>query len=253
MHIDLISYFFLFFVAIIAGLVDAVAGGGGLLTLPSMLALGFPPQVAIGTNKFQAFFGITTASHKYYKNKMFTFHSLPLGLSCVTIGAVFGALTTQNISSVYLQKAIPFLLTFIFLYTLFFPKVGVDDTPHKISHALFYTVFGLLLGFYDGFFGPGTGSFWTSALIYFLGFSLQKATVYSKVLNLQSNLVSVLCFMFMSSVNYQIGFVMACGAIIGGRLGATLVIKKGAVFIRPLFLTMVFLTLSTLFYKSYFK
>lgn len=237
----------------IAGTVDAIAGGGGLLTVPSLLAVGLPPQIALGTNKLQSFFGMATASHKFYKNKMFTFDSLPIGLTCVTIGAVGGVLATQNISTVYLQKAIPFLLIIIFFYTLLSPKIGAEDKPHKIPHIVFYTAFGLLLGFYDGFFGPGTGSFWVSALVYFLGFSLQKATAYSKILNLQSNIVSLLCFILMSSVNYELGFIMGCGSIIGGRIGATLVIKKGVSFIRPIFLLMVFLTLSTLIYRSYFK
>jgi uncharacterized membrane protein YfcA len=127
----------------------------------------------------------------------------------------------------------------------------VTDQEPRIQDWLFYLMFGFPLAFYDGFFGPGVGAFWVFVLMYFLGFNLIKATAYTKVFNLNSNIVALVCFAVGSNIDYKIGLVMAGGQVIGGQLGAHLAISKGAKLIRPLFLSMVFVTISSLVYRSY--
>ena len=115
-----------------------------------------------------------------------------------------------------------------------------------------FGIFGLLLGFYDGFFGPGTGSFWVFVLTYFLGYNFTNATAYTKVFNLKSNIFATLCFIIGGFVDYRIAICMAAGQLMSGFLGAQLAISKGAKLIRPIFLVMVTVTIITLAYKTFF-
>ena len=107
------------------------------------------------------------------------------------------------------------------------------------------------MGFYDGFFGPGSGSLWVFSLTFFLGFNLTKATAYTKVFNLKSNIIATACFALGHNIDYRLALCMAAGQLIGGRLGAYLAIKNGAKLIRPIFISVVTMTIFTLVYKSY--
>ncbi|MCA1793094.1 MAG: TSUP family transporter, partial [Desulfobacteraceae bacterium] len=121
----------------------------------------------------------------------------------------------------------------------------------KMGQHLFYVLFGLGLGFYDGFFGPGTGSFWTGALLIFLGLDMTRAVGTTRVMNFVSNVVALAMFIIGGNVLWSAGLAMAAGQIIGARAGSSLAIKRGAGFIRPFFLTMVFLTIVRLIYVTY--
>lgn len=111
-------------------------------------------------------------------------------------------------------------------------------------------IFGFALGFYDGFLGPGTGSFWVIALVFFLGYNLSKATAYTKVFNLKSNIIAATWFMVGHHIDYKIGLIMACGQLLGGKIGSQLVIWNGTKLVRPMFLTIVFFTILVMFSKS---
>ena len=150
-----------------------------------------------------------------------------------------------------LGRLIPWLLAAILVYTFFRPAVGEHDQPPRLGQNLFFTVFGLGLGFYDGFFGPGVGSLWAIALIFMLGQNFAKATGYTKVMNLTSKLISVALFAYAGLVHFGAGATMGAGQIIGARLGSRMVLKKGARFIRPIFLTVVGLTLVRLVWINY--
>ncbi len=141
------------------------------------------------------------------------------------------------------------MLLLVFIYTLLNPKIGDDDHAPKMGHRLFFLLFGMGLGFYDGFFGPGTGSFWTAALILFLGFNMTKAAGCTRVMNFVSNIVALGLFVAGNNVAYSAGLCMGMGQLIGARLGSTLAIRKGARFIRPIFLAVVFATLVRMIYK----
>jgi len=237
----------------VAGTIDAIAGGGGLISLPMLLSVGVPPHLALGTNKLQGSVGTFIAACSYYRAGLFRFQTIYKGLIFGFIGTVLGALTGQLISSDVLKKIIPILLVIIFIYTIFSPKLGMEDRKTSFNEFYFYSIFGFILGFYDGFFGPGTGSFWLFSLTCFLGYNIQKATAYTKVFNLKSNIIATACFALGQNIDYRIALCMAAGQILGGRLGARLAIKNGARLIRPIFISVVLSTVILLFYKSYFN
>lgn len=252
-----LSHHFLFFILFLAGLtagtVDAIAGGGGLISVPVLLGVGMPPHLALGTNKLQSSCGTFMAAHSYYRQGLIDKNKLITGLIFTLLGSLTGAITIQVLSGDLLSKMIPILLFIILLYTIFTPKFGKTEQPPKISERAFFVIFGFLLGFYDGFLGPGVGSFWVFAFMFFAGFSLIKATAYTKVFNLNTNLVALACFAIGNNIDYRVGLCMAAGQLIGGRLGAYLAIKKGARVIRPIFIIVVAMTLAMLVYKNYWN
>lgn len=241
----------LFAAAFLGGLIDSIAGGGGMITLPIALAVGMPPKVALGTNKFQASFGSFTATYYYVRHNVVALSEVKIGVLFTLVGAAFGAWSVQQIDSSILNRVIPFLLLVIVIYTLVTPKFGDVDRRSRISAMVFYCVAGLSLGFYDGFFGPGVGAFWAMAVVFWLGANLTKATGITKVMNFTSNIVS--CFLFLAGgyVWFVSGLTMAAGQILGARMGSRMVIKKGTSFIRPLYIGIVVATTIKLLYDAY--
>ncbi len=243
---------FLFFTTgLVAGAIDAIAGGGGLITVPVLLASGLPPQLALGTNKLQSCCGTAIATFTYYRQGWLKSEGLLRGIIFSATGAAFGALAMQLSSHALLKQLIPISLLFVLSYLVFCPHLGRQDDKPKINLNLFYPVVGLALGFYDGFLGPGVGGFWVFLLMYLLGYNLLKATAYTKVYNLNTNLVALLCFAAYGKIDYRIGLIMACGQLLGGRLGAHFAMKKGFNLIRPLFLLMMFVAILTLIYRNH--
>ncbi|MCC6414480.1 MAG: TSUP family transporter [Opitutaceae bacterium] len=243
-------YPLLFATGLIAGLVDAMAGGGGIITVPVLLNLGLPAPVALGTNKLQASFGSVSAAWHYTRLGAVDFKACRLGIVLTLVGAVAGAFAVALLNANLLGQLIPWLLGAILLYTIIRPQIGQQDHPPRWRWSWFFTAFGLGLGFYDGFFGPGTGTFWTMALVAVQGMNFVRATGCTKVMNATSNLASLAVFLLHGSVHLGAGLTMGVGQLIGAKLGAGLVMKKGARFVRPVFLTMVTLTLARLIYVS---
>ena len=239
------------FAGLLAGTVDAIAGGGGLISLPLLISIGLPAPVALGTNKLQASIGTFVATYNYFKNDLISLQIILKGLLFGFLGATAGSLTAQFLSSFILEKILPFLMLIIFLYTIYNPTLGLQDCKKRMKESLFFKIFGFGLGFYDGFLGPGTGSFWVIALVFFLGYNLSKATAYTKIFNLKSNIIATSWFMLGHNIDYKIGLIMACGQFLGGKIGSQLVILNGAKFVRPIFLMIVFLTILTMFFESY--
>jgi len=246
-------YPLLFVTGLAAGLVDSIAGGGGLIALPMLLTLGLPVPDGLATNKFQSMCGTFSATRHYVREGLIDFHECRLGLVFTLVGALIGVLTVQRIDSQVLARLIPWLLALIFVYTVFQPKVGEGDHPPRMGPNAFYIVFGLAMGFYDGFFGPGAGLFWTILLIVMLGQNFTKATGHTKVMNLTSNIVSVAVFAYAGLIHYGAGLAMGLGQVIGARIGSGLVTKKGASFVRPVFLVVVGLMLTRLIWVNYHR
>ena len=242
----------LFGAALLGGFVDSIAGGGGIITVPALLAVGLPPHLALGTNKLQAVFGSFTAAMNYRRGGMVRWRNLVGGVSCTALGALLGTLAVQTVSADLLTQIIPLFLVAIFLYMLCRPELGSVHQPHRIPPRLFYLLFGLLLGFYDGFFGPGTGSFWAIAFVSGLGFDLKKATAHTKVMNFTSNLTALAFFIFGGNVLLVAGLVMGVGQVAGAFLGSHLVLAHGTRFIRIFFLSVVAATLAKLAWDTYF-
>ncbi|GLT17167.1 UPF0721 transmembrane protein [Vibrio zhanjiangensis] len=228
----------LFFVASVAGFIDAMAGGGGLLTLPALLAAGVPPTQALATNKLQSSFGSFSASWFFIRNGVVSLKEMRLAIGCTFIGAAIGAQAVQYIDAGVLTSLIPILLLAISLYFLFMPKAKADSGEAKLSEAMFALCVGGGVGFYDGFFGPGTGSIFTVCFVVIGQFSLVTATARTKVLNFTSNIAALLFFILAGLPIWQLGLVMAAGGFFGARLGAKVVVTKGQKWIRPLVITM---------------
>ncbi len=249
--ISLLTYIFLFIFGFLAGFVDSIAGGGGLISLPALLFAGLPPQVALGTNKLQSSFGSFTASVNYINNKKADIKKSVTGIIFVFIGASAGTSLVQIIESGLLQRIIPFLLLLVLLYMIFSPDIKDYDRHARINERLFYIVFGLAIGFYDGFFGPGTGNFWVVLFIALLGFNVVKATAYTKIMNFTSNFAALIFFAIGNNICYRTGLVMAAGQLIGARLGSNMVIRRGNRIIKPLFILIVTIIILNLFYKNF--
>ena len=230
---------------------DSIAGGGGAISLPVMLSLGFPPHIALGTIKFQATFGSFTASYYYVKKNVVVLKSCIAGIIFTLIGSAVGTWTVQQVSNDVLKYIIPVLLVIIIIYSFIKTKIGEYDKPARMTEFVFYFFAGLILGFYDGFFGPGSGSIWAIAFVAGLGYNLTKATGYTKVMNFTSNIVSFFIFAIGGYVIFTAGIVMAAGQIIGSKIGAELVIKRGAKFIRPVFISIVILTTLKIIYDRF--
>lgn len=242
----------LFLAGLSGGFIDSIAGGGGLITLPALLAVGMPPHLALGTNKLQSSFGTATATWRYRKKGMVSLRESIPGIVFTAIGAASGAFLAQVISSDFLGKAIPFLLLGILAYFLLSPKRQTTTSQARWKRLPFYTVFGLLFGSYDGFFGPGTGSFWPVALMALLGLDLVRATATTKAMNFTSNFCALVTFLIGGKVLFSYGLVMAAGQLIGARLGSDLAVRKGTGFIRPIFVLVVMATCAKVFYDNYF-
>ena len=250
LHLTIDILFFMFLVGFAAGLIDSVAGGGGLIALPALLFIGLPPQIALGTNKLQGSFGTLAASYNYIKNGQASFKGALPGIMFTLTGATAGACLVQKLDPTFIEPIIPVLLLVVFIYTLFSKKLGFSDRKPRMHTTVFYMFFGFGLGFYDGFFGPGTGSFWTVSLMLFLGYNMTRATGYTKIMNFISNIVALFWFIIGGNVYFKIGLTMAAGQIIGARIGSNLAITKGTQFIRPVFLTVVLLTIIKLLYTN---
>jgi uncharacterized membrane protein YfcA len=236
-----------------AGFVDSIAGGGGLISLPVLLSVGLPPQLALGTNKLQGTFGTLSASYNYIRSGKVDLNESVAGIVFTFIGAAMGAWLIQILDPGLIKHIIPILLMAVFVYTVISKDLGFQRSDPLMPKEWFYLVFGLALGFYDGFFGPGTGSFWTAALMVLLGYDMTRAAGATRIMNFTSNVVALVVFIMGHNVLYSAGICMAAGQIIGARIGSSLAIKKGARFIRPIFLMVVFLTITRLGYVYYIK
>lgn len=252
MEFDLLSYALFFVAAFLGGFIDAIAGGGGLITLPAIMAMGVPPHLALGTNKLQGVFGSFTATLNFTKKGLIDYKECFVGIVFTFIGAAIGATLILFLNANFLKIIIPFLLIAIFIYTLFMPKIGESNRAAKMNERLFYVIFGLILGFYDGFFGPGAGSFWMFAMVALIGLNLKKAVAHTKALNFTSNIVALGVFIAGGQILWLVGFLMAVGQILGAYFGSNLVIKKEVKFIRTMFLIVVAATICKLLF-DYFK
>ena len=231
-------------VAGLAGMIDAIAGGGGLLALPAILWAGLPPVQALATNKLQGSFGTFTASYNFIRRGEIDLRRLRIPIVMTFIGSVSGTLAVQRLGSDLLNHIVPALLITFALYFLFSPRIGDQDAHHRISHGLFGLLIGFSLGFYDGFFGPGTGSFFAAAFVLLLGYNLRRATAGTKVLNFTSNIASLIFFALAGQVVWQVGLPMGLAQMAGAWIGSHLVIRHGTRLIRPL-LVVVSLAIST--------
>lgn len=220
-------------VAVLSGFVDAIAGGGGLILMPALFWAGLPPHLALGTNKVQSLAGTSTALRNYLRGGHVDWRgNLPLAL-LVLLGAAGGSLAVQAIDPKSLQLVVPILLLGAAAYVIFSPRMTDEDAHQRLGRKGYAPIAGGI-GFYDGFFGPGTGSFFTTSLVGLRGLGLTRAAGTTKLLNASSNLGSLIVFVIGGKVIWLLGLCMALGAMTGNWLGSHFAMKHGARVIRPL-------------------
>jgi len=241
----------LFATGFAAGFVDSIAGGGGLITLPVLLSLGMPAPDALGTNKLQACFGSGSATFHYSAAGLIRWRDCRDGILFTAIGAAIGSVLVLRVDPGFLRQAIPVLLIVLALYLLLKPKVGAESGTARIGLLPFNVLFGLGIGFYDGFFGPGTGSFWAMAYVLLRGLDLTRATAHTKVMNFTSNIASLAVFLCGNHVLFLSGTIMGIGQLLGARLGSRAVIRQGGRLIRPIFITIVLIISLKLLYSAF--
>jgi hypothetical protein len=206
--------------------------------------------VALGTNKFQSCFGTAFAVWRYALAGMLRTPWLGLAVAASFLASMAGAQAVSTLDPAVLGRVIPWLLACVAAYTILNRRFGLTAGRERIQPVIFATGAGTVLGFYDGFFGPGTGSFWTVALVTLMGLELRTATGYTKASNLASNLGALVIFLGHGSVHFVAGSVMIAGQLLGARLGSGLVIRRGAEFIRPVFLAVVVVLTAKLFWDA---
>lgn len=236
--ISWLTYALLTLVGLVAGTIDAMAGGGGVLTIPALLATNMPPQLALGTNKLQAMFGSGAAAFKFYKAGMINLRQMIWPVLTTLLGAVLGTLLVQYLDPTLLRRYIPYLMLCLAAYFALSPKLSdVNSKPLLASHW-FILGFAPLIGFYDGFLGPGTGSFFMLALVALFGQNIKSATAQTKLLNFTSNITSFAVFAWQGHVLWGLGLCMALGQLLGGLLGAWAVLRFGTKLVKPLLVVM---------------
>jgi hypothetical protein len=219
---------------LLAGFVDAIAGGGGMIALPALLAAGVPPVAALATNKLQSVIGTAAAATTYWRKGFVSLKTLAFAIACTSAAAFAGAFVVKQVDTSLLQVAVPVALVAIALYFLFAPRLTDEDRHARLRFAVFVPVMGAIIGFYDGIFGPGTGSFLTIGFVALFGLGVTRASGHTKALNLASNLGALALFIPSGDVVWIAAGAMAAGQLIGGYLGALTGIRFGARLIRPL-------------------
>ena len=224
----------------LAGFIDSIAGGGGLILLPSLLLTGIAPQVALGTNKFASLCGTSTALLNFVRSKKVIWRIALFGLAFSIIGSVFGTKAILLFDQCTTAKIIIFLLPVAAVVT-FLPKRQLKTHVSEFSKLNMYFHVPLLcftIGFYDGFYGPGTGTFLIFGFYAFLGLHLINASAIAKVFNLASNVGAFFTFAIAGKVLYIVGIPIALANVFGGYLGSVLAIKKGQEFIKVAVITV---------------
>lgn len=240
----------LYAAAFLAGLVDAVVGGGGLIQLPALFSA-FPNVTAatlFGTNKLAGLWGTSFAALSFSKRIPLKWSAIAPAALSAFIMAFGGAYTVTHIATELIRKSLPFVLMLIALYTIRKKEFGSVHAPlHKGLKELFWAVvMGGCIGFYDGFFGPGTGSFLVFLFVRFFGFDFLRASAAAKVVNVACNLAALVWFSYSGHVLWKIGLIMAALNVAGSIVGSRMAMSRGTQFIRKIFLFVVFLlTLKT--------
>ena len=237
MHLGPETYGLLTLVAFAAGFIDAIAGGGGLLTVPAMLSAGLSPIATLATNKLQSSFSSGTATYSFSRKGMIDWRTYWPQVIVILLMSGVGALVVQAIDTDILQLIVPGLLVLVAAYVLLSPRMSDEDVHHRLGAGAYLPVGGAI-GFYDGFFGPGTGSFFATSLVSLRGLGLIRATAHTKAFNFASNLGSLIVFLAGGHALILLGLCMAIGSASGAWTGSHTAMRFGARIIRPVLVTI---------------
>ncbi|TVX92404.1 sulfite exporter TauE/SafE family protein [Paenibacillus agilis] len=226
----------------IAAFVDSVVGGGGLITVPALLAMGLPPQLVLGTNKLASTMSSLTSTASFLLSGKIEFKLVAKLFPLSFVGAILGTLCVNAIPSEFLKPLVVIMLIAVTIYTLMKKNWGAASTYKGLTtkKVILLIVAATGIGFYDGFFGPGTGSFLIFVFL-LLGFDFVRASGNAKVLNFGSNLASFIAFAMLGSISYGYGIPMGLSMIVGALVGSRVAIKRGATYVKPLFIGITIL------------
>nr|WP_217367597.1 TSUP family transporter [Brevibacillus sp. HB1.2] len=238
----------------IAAFIDSTVGGGGLISLPALLGLGMPPYLALGTNKLAGTISSATSSYTFIKNGKFDKKLMLILFPVSLIGAYFGAKTVLFVPQEFLKILVVIMMALIFVYTLFNKRFGQDSNYKGLTK---FTLgigipFTFLIGFYDGFFGPGTGSFFVFLMVLLFGYDFVIAAGNGRILNLASNISALFVFTMEGKVVFMTGLIMGIAMLLGANLGAKMAIKTGVRYVRPLFLVVSITLIVKMVYELIF-
>ncbi len=226
-----------------AGFVDAIVGGGGLIFVPALFATfpGAPPATMLGTNKSVSVWGTAFASWQYSRRVQLAWPRLLPGVLLALLGSFMGAWTVTQVSPEFLRRLLPLILLAVLIYTLARKDLGRAHQPrwHGRREMAALAVVGAVLGFYDGFFGPGTGSFFVFLLVRWLGYDFLHASAGAKWLNTASNAAALLLFSLQGHVWWHLALPLALANIVGSLVGTRLALRHGAGFVRLVFIGVV--------------
>lgn len=234
---DALTYVLLLAAGFMGGLIDSMAGGGGLITLPSLIAAGIPPHVALATNKVQSAIGTSFSTFRYLRSGYVLVRLGTTGFVASFIGSYTGAWTVLRVPGSSLEALIPALIVIVAAVTFLRKDFGKEDLHGAISrkHYVMAAAMAFSLGFYDGFFGPGTGSFLAFGFVLLFRFGFLRATAHAKLLNLASNYAAILAFVLGGEIAWAVALPMGLANITGAWTGAGLAIRGGARVIKPVF------------------
>ncbi len=230
--------------AFMAGFVDAVAGGGGVITFPAFLILGIPVSEIVATSKLVSTAGTTAAAATFLKKGLPQKEIIFVAIPYTIAGALAGAASVLTFPNEFLKPLVSILVIVVAVYCYLRPNLGIGHTYSILSTRTKKLTMcaGFFLGFYDGFFGPGTGIFLAFFFVKVLGCDFLRATANTKILNWTSNVVPLTYFLIWGNIRFDIGVPMLLANIVGGYLGAHAAILKGSRFIKWIYLTMALVT-----------
>lgn len=239
----MLDYLVVTLASLLAGFVDAIVGGGGLITVPVLFGT-YPhamPATLLGTNKGAAVWGTAWATAQYSKRVTLAWATLLPAAAAALVGSALGAWSVTLMSPTGLRKALPFVLVAVLLYTLAKKDLGREHARRFTGRAegIVASMIGLLIGFYDGFFGPGTGSFFVFLFVRLLGYDFLHASASAKLLNTATNIAAIALFTAKGHVWWHIAAMMAVANVIGSLVGTRLALRHGAGFVRGAFIVVV--------------
>ncbi|HOB66926.1 TSUP family transporter [Ottowia sp.] len=229
--------------SLLAGCIDSIVGGGGLILVPALFATypGAAPATLFGTNKSASVWGTTIATLQYSRRVQLRWPVLLPAALAALVGGFAGAWHVTRVDPSFLRKLLPFILLAVLLYTLAKKDLGSTHAPRhdRQRETLLACAIGAVIGWYDGFFGPGTGSFFIFLFVRLLGYDFLNASASAKLLNVATNLAAIALFAMKGHVWWHIGLVMAVANVAGSLIGTRLALKHGAGFVRGVFIVVV--------------
>jgi len=256
MHLTFATYAIVLPFVFLAGFIDSIAGGGGLIAVPAYLAGGLPPHLALGSNKFSATFGTLTSTLRYLRQGMMDLPVAACSAGFALAGSFLGTRAVLLIEPGFLNYVLLVLIPVITVLTLVSKNVGMrnDSGSTPLSRRLLLgSLAGLVIGCYDGFFGPGTGTFLILVYSVLMKYDFVTANGNTKAVNLAANIASVITFLAFGKVVFALAVPAAAAGVAGNLLGSRLVVRNGTRIIRPVLITALLILLAKIVYDILVK